>query len=100
MLPRPGTYTDRDDGWITLKHPWFRLAAGELTIDGSRVGRGPGQFRADVPPMASYPFQMNRAGFIPSRLEFSTRGCWKVTARFRSSKVVLYLDVTHAEPAR
>jgi hypothetical protein len=51
--------------------------------------------------MEYYPRWLNAGlgpGFIPTALEFSTRGCWKVTARFRDSKVVVYVDVT--APAR
>jgi hypothetical protein len=100
---RPGqpAYTVGDNGWTRLKHPWFRLADGQLTIAGRRVDGGSGTFRADIPPMEAYPRDLNLAigpGFIPSSLEFSAGGCWKVIARFRESKVVLYLDVTRAEP--
>jgi hypothetical protein len=93
---RPGRlfYTDGADGWTRLKQPWFRLDDGQLTIEGRRVDGATGSFRADIPPMEAYPRNMNVAGFIPSGLEFSTGGCWKITARFRDSKVVLHLDVT------
>jgi len=98
MLPRPRTFTTGADGWTSVKHPWFRLADGQLAIEGVRVDGGSGTFRADIPAMESYPIWLNQAGFIPTGLEFSTGGCWKVTARFRDSKVVLYVDVTR--PAR
>lgn len=96
-LPRPRTFTTSADGWTRLKHPWFRLADGQLTIDGHRVDGGSGSFRADIPPMESYPRSLNQGlgpGFIPSALDFSTNGCWKVIAHFRDSKVVLYVDVS------
>ena len=95
-------YADGQAGWTNLKWPWFRLDDGQLTIEGRRVD-GPGTFRADIPPMEAYPRDLNLAigpGFIPSSLGFSAGGCWKVTAKFRDSKVVLYLDVTRAEPGR
>lgn len=93
-------YADGQAGWTNLKWPWFRLDDGQLTIEGRRVD-GPGTFRADIPPMEAYPRDLNLdigPGFIPSSLGFSAGGCWKVTAKFRDSKVVLYLDVTRAEP--
>ena len=70
--------------------------SGQLIIDARPVDGGSGTFRADVPPMEAYPLDMNLhigPAFIPSSLEFSTSGCWKVTATLGRSKVVLHVNM-------
>ena len=42
--------------WATAKQPWFRLAEGQLTIDGHRADGGSGTFHAEIPPMEAYPW--------------------------------------------
>jgi hypothetical protein len=50
----------------------------------------------------SYPLALNAGigpGFIPSSFEFSTGGCWKVTARLGRSRVVLFFDIDDSKGA-
>jgi hypothetical protein len=52
--------------------------------------------RVDLPPMASYPLDTNPhlgPGFIPSSFDFPSDGCWQLTARLGTSKVVLRLRI-------
>ena len=96
VAPRDPRYVADVGTWTLGKQPWFRLNTRQLTIDGRRVDGRPGTFRADVPPMEAYPLDMNLhigPGFIPSSLEFSTGGCWKVTATLGRSKVVLHVNI-------
>ena len=75
---------------------WLLLSEAPLTIEGRRVDGGDGTFHADLPPMTSYPLDLNLhigPGFIPSNLEFSSAGCWKVIATLGSSRVVLYVNL-------
>jgi hypothetical protein len=82
------------DGTWGTKQPWFRVVPGTLTITGRRLD-GPGQFSADVPPASSYA----RTGFIPSRLRFSSGGCWEVTAGLGRTRVVLHVSIDGSNAA-
>ena len=87
--PAPG---DEPGTWTLGKQPWFRLEEGELTIKGRRIDGGSGAARVHLPPMESYPLDLNPhigPGFIPSSFEFPGDGCWQLTARLGTSKVVL-----------
>lgn len=89
-------------GWTRAKLPWFRLTSGQLVITAHRVDGRSGKFTADLPPMSAYPVKANAhvgTGFIPSRVTFSTGGCWKVTARLRRSRVVQYVDIDDSDRA-
>jgi hypothetical protein len=89
--------------WVLRKQPWFRLEEGPLTITGRRVDGSAGTFRADLPAVESYPLDQNLhigPGFIPSSLEFSRPGCWRVTARLGASRVVLHVPVEVAPRRR
>jgi hypothetical protein len=80
-------------GWALPKQAWFRLEAGAPTITARRVGASGGTFIADLPPAESYPLWLNASigpGFIPSNLQFSAPGCWRITATMGGSTVVLY----------
>ncbi len=71
-------------------------------MTGRRVDGGSGTFHADIPPVESYPLGLNAnigPGFIPSNLEFSTGGCWKVTAQLGRSRVVLGFDIDDSKDA-
>ena len=75
---------------------------GQLTVTARRVDGGTGTFNADIPPVEAYPLGLNASigpGFIPSNLEFSTGGCWKVTARLADSRLVLYVDIDDSKEA-
>ena len=96
IAPRDPRYVGDAGRWMLGKQPWFRLNTRQLIIDARRIDGGSGTFRAEVPPMAAYPLDMNLhigPGFIPSSLEFSTGGCWKVTATLGRSKVVLHVNI-------
>ena len=102
VQPRNPVRFTESGTWVLRKQPWFRLEEGPLTITGRRVDGAGGTFRADLPPVESYPLDLNLhigPGFIPSSLEFSSPGCWRVTARLGDSKVVLHVPV-EAAPRR
>jgi hypothetical protein len=87
---RAPEYGSSTRSWVLGKQAWFRLEDGPVTVTGKRVDGGAGTFRFDMPPVESYPLALNAnigPGFIPSSLEFSTGGCWKVTARLGRSQL-------------
>jgi len=89
-------------GWTRAKLPWFRLSTGPLTVTGHRVDGGAGAFHVEIPPVESYPLDLNASigpGFIPSTLKFSAGGCWKVTAELARSRVVFYVDIDDSKQA-
>lgn len=95
-------YEPSTKSWMLVKQAWFRLEEGPLTVAGRRVDGGAGAFHADIPPVESYPLGLNAnigPGFIPSTLEFSTGGCWKVSARLGRSNVVLIFDIDGSKGA-
>jgi hypothetical protein len=99
---RPPEYGPGAGNWVLGKQAWFRLEEGPLTVTGRRVDGGSGTFHAAIPPVESYPLALNAGigpGFIPSSLEFSTGGCWKVTARLGQSRVVLVFDIDDSKTA-
>src|SRR5947209_7338535 len=72
--------TDPSTGVWSTKFAWLRVAAGTLTVTGTRLD-GPGTFEADVAPVGSYP----ATGFLPDTPMFSTAGCWRIIGRLRAS---------------
>jgi hypothetical protein len=93
---RAPEYGSSRKSWVLGKQAWFRLEEGPVTVTGRRVDGGSGTFHFDMPPVESYPLGLNASigpGFIPSSLEFSSGGCWKVTARLGRSRVVLFFDI-------
>jgi hypothetical protein len=99
---RTPEYAPGTGNWVVGKQAWFRLEEGPLTATARRVDGGTGTFHFDVPPVESYPLALNASigpGFIPSSLEFSTGGCWKVTARLGRSRVVLVFDIDDSKAA-
>jgi hypothetical protein len=100
--PRTPGYESGTKSWGSRKQAWFRLEEGPLTVTGRRVDGGSGVFHFDMPPVESYPLWLNAGigpGFIPSSFEFSTGGCWKVTARLGRSRVVLFVDIDDSKAA-
>lgn len=96
VRPRRVPVPTEQGTWVMGKVPWFRLEEGPLTVEGRRIDGDRGTFRADLPPVESYPLDLNLhigPGFIPSSFEFSSPGCWKLTARLGDSKVVLHVRV-------
>jgi hypothetical protein len=86
--------TDPSTGVWSTKIAWLRVAAGTLTVTGTRLD-GPGTFEADLAPVGSYP----ATGFLPDTPTFSTGGCWRVIGRLRASKVVLVIKVDDSQRA-
>lgn len=74
-----------------VKIPWFRAEPGHVRLAAKRLD-GTGKFSASRHSRGEYP----SVGFEPSVMEFSSAGCWKVTARLRSSTFVFHLQV-HAD---
>jgi hypothetical protein len=64
-----------DGSWL-LKFPWFTRPFGLPRLDGRRLD-GQGAFRGDANEAID-----QRGKWVVSSLEFSTAGCWEVTARF------------------
>jgi hypothetical protein len=94
--PRKPTYSASNGLWTVKKQAWFRLSDEELTVQAERIDGDGGAFRADLPPMGSYPLDLNLhigPGFMPSHLEFSAPGCWRVVATLGDSSVVFHVNV-------
>jgi hypothetical protein len=74
-----------DGGWY-LKFPWYTQPLGLPDITGRRLD-GPGTFHAD----ANYATD-TRGTWIVSGLNFSTAGCWEVTARYAHSSITFDIE--------
>jgi hypothetical protein len=101
VAPRDPAQGDEPGTWTLGKQPWFRLEEGELTIKGRRIDGGSGTVRVHLPAVESYPLDMNLhigPGFIPSSFDFPGDGCWQLTARLGTSKVVLRLRIPGSPP--
>jgi hypothetical protein len=79
-------------GIWALKFPWYLYPAtgGVPTLSGRRLD-GPGHFRGTASAALGGPAPR----WVASGLDFSTLGCWQVTARYRGSSLTLRL-VVHA----
>lgn len=79
MLPPRGKLPSfrQEDGKLSTKFPWFRLAAGDVKVTGERLDGPTNKFRADVGTVAEY----GELGFTPSGLFWSAPGCWRVTGQ-------------------
>lgn len=66
MLP---TFGGR--GGLETKFPWWRLKPGHLSLR-AEVMPGGGKFSAEVPE------GYGETGFVPSALNWSAPGCWRV----------------------
>jgi hypothetical protein len=86
--------TDPSTGVWSTKFAWLRVAAGTLTVTGTRLD-GPGTFDAGLDSVGSYP----ATGFLPDTPTFSTGGCWRVIGRLRAAKVVLVIKVDDSQRA-
>ena len=75
------------DGSIEAKLGWWRGAAGQLTIQGSRLDAPAPPLRADVP--AGY----GSTGFQATGLTFPTVGCWKVVGRVADARLTFVVLV-------
>jgi hypothetical protein len=69
------------DGTWLLKFPWFTRPFGIPTFTGARLD-GPGTFRGNGDQAID-----QRGVWVVSSLEFSTPGCWEVTARYQTSAI-------------
>jgi hypothetical protein len=78
------------DGSIGIKLPWWRGVAGTLTVSARRLDANAPPVRGDVP--SGY----GRTGFQPSGVVFPTQGCWQVTGRIGSVKLVFVTLVVKA----
>ncbi len=79
------------DGSIDIKLPWWRRVSGTLTINGTRLDAQAPPVKADVP--SGY----GNSGFQPSGVVFPTEGCWKVTGRVGTARLVFVALVVRAE---
>jgi hypothetical protein len=78
------------DGSIGIKLPWWRGVAGTLTVTATRLDAQVRRVRGDVP--SGY----GRTGFQASGVVFPTQGCWQVTGRVGSVKLVFVTLVVKA----
>jgi hypothetical protein len=86
---------DATAGMYSTKVGWYlRPAIGDVPqINGRRLD-GEGTFRADANPAT------DASGTrVASDLQFSSPGCWEVTARYRSSKLKFRVDVPRSQTA-
>ena len=69
-------------GAIDVKVPWWRGVAGKLKVTGTRLD-------APAPPLESnVPNGYGPEGFQATGLIFPTEGCWKVTGRVGTARLV------------
>jgi hypothetical protein len=82
------------DGSISWKLPWWRMAAGYLTITGRRLD-------APAPPLMSMvPGGYGDIGFQASGVTFPSEGCWQVTGQTdHASLTFVTLVITQAHRA-
>ena len=73
-------------GWF-LKFPWYARPFGLPNITGRRLD-GAGTFHASVDRADDA-----RGAWVVSSLEFSHRGCWEVTSRYRKATIRFHLNV-------
>ena len=98
--PRKPTYSARTGLWTVKKQAWFRLSDEVLTVQADQVDGDGGTFHAVLPPVGSYPLDLNLhigPRFMPSHLEFSEPGCWRVVATLGDSRVVFHVDIDASE---
>ena len=74
-------------GWLVTKFPWWRLAAGDLTVRAKRLD-GPADFRSSIPNGA-----YGDSGFIPSGLYWSAPGCWQLTGDVSGQSLTVVIRV-------
>jgi photosystem II stability/assembly factor-like uncharacterized protein len=79
-----------DNQTYRLKFPWYTKPNGLPLITGRRLD-GDGTFHADVNLATDA-----GGAFVVSSLEFSTPGCWEITARFGSSTLEFRLRISPA----
>ena len=69
------------DGALSMKFGWWRLAHGQLTIDGRRLD-------SPAPPLrASIPDGYGETGFQSTAMIFPTPGCWEVTGHLGDAEL-------------
>jgi hypothetical protein len=93
----PPTY-ERKTGTYRSKFPWYLIPspAGALpTVTGKRLD-GPGTFTFEGHAVEGAPL----GGVAVSAFTYSAAGCWKVTARYRESRVTFRVRVDRAESSR
>ena len=74
------------DGAWYLKFSWYLRPQGLPVITGRRLD-GPGTFPADVNSATD-----SRGTWVVSGLNFSTTGCWEVTARYAGSEITFDIE--------
>jgi hypothetical protein len=80
---------DATAGMYTTKVGWYlRPAIGDVPQINGRGLDGEGTFHADANPATDA-----SGTWVASDLQFSSPGCWEVTARYRSSKLRFHIDV-------
>lgn len=88
VIFRPGGPGLVGQAGFSMKWFWWRLAEGQLRIEGRRLNGAPGdQFHADIP--AGY----GNFGFQASSLTFSSQGCWEVTGHLGSESLTFVVSV-------
>jgi hypothetical protein len=78
------------DRSISAKLGWWRGVPGKLVISGRRLDASAPPLRADVPDGYS------SKGFQPTRLTFSTVGCWHVVGEVGRARLSFVVKVTTA----
>ena len=76
------------DGSLSMKHMWWRLRNGPLTITGNRLDGSAPPLRANIPD------GYGDSGFQATSLIFPTPGCWEVTGSVGDSSISFVVDVT------
>jgi hypothetical protein len=76
------------DGSIRMKFGWWRGVPGKFEITGRRLDGSAPNLRADIPD------GYGETGFQATGLYFPTEGCWEVTGRIGTTRLIFVTYVT------
>lgn len=90
----PSLPSAEDPELLDTKFPWWRITAGELTVETAQVD-------GDEAIVGSVPSGYGDSGFTPSGLMFSSEGCWQVTGAVSGEELsfVVWVCETETFPA-
>lgn len=76
------------DGSLSMKWPWWRGVAGQLTITGRRLDA------PESPLRHSIPNGYGESGFQATALIFPSAGCWEITGKVGEAELTFVQTVT------
>ena len=93
MLPTSGHLpSQRDDGALSTKFPFFRLRHGQVQVSAKRLDGPTGAFSAHPGMISAY----GDVGFVPTGLSWSAPGCWQLRATVAGSDPLIFTVLVDA----